>query len=388
MTWWRLLWRALRGRGAQGDGDWPGVNLIGYATGGLGLGETLRRFAEALDEAGLPFCVMDVQVNLGERGRDERLARWLVSEPRHPVNLLFVNADQLPDVRRHLGEAVFAGRRSIGYWFWELEGFPAAWHGGFDLVDEVWTATRFVQQALAAHSGKPVRIVPHPVVLPTGITPDRAALGLPADPFLFLFTFDVHSFLSRKNPQGAIAAFRRAFPADDQRAALVLKSINGARAPQALEVLREAAGGDPRILFIDGFLPYERAMSMVAACDAYVSLHRSEGFGQGLAEAMALGKPVVATAYSGNMDFMDDGTAALVPAGRVALGPQDYPYGEGQVWAEPDVEAAAKLMRRLVDEPAWGHSLGQAAAAAVARTQSREACVAGMRQELGGGEHR
>lgn len=384
----RLLWQALRGHREPAALPWPGVNLIGYATGGLGLGETLRRFAEALDEAGLPFCVIDVQVNLGDRGRDERLARWLVSEPRHPVNLLFVNADQLPDVRRHLGEAVFAGRRNIGYWFWELEGFPAAWHGAFDLVDEVWTATRFVQQTLAAHSGKPVRIVPHPVVLPTGITPDRAALGLPVEPFLFLFTFDVHSFLSRKNPQGAIAAFQRAFPAEDKRAALVLKSINGARAPQALDTLRGAAGGDPRILFIDGFLPYERAMSMVAACDAYVSLHRAEGFGQGLAEAMALGKPVVATAYSGNLDFMDEGTAAMVPAGRIALGPQDYPYGEGQVWADPDVEAAAKLMRRLVDDPAWGHSLGQAAAAAVARTQGRAACVAAMRQALGRGERR
>ncbi len=281
-------------------GPWPealtqGLNLVGYARGGLGLGENLRRFAETLEAAGLPFALVDFTVNLGERGVDARLAPRIGSANPYPVNVFFINADQMPFAHRHFGPAFFAGRRNIGCWFWELEGFPAG----------------------------------------------------------------------------------------DRRAALVVKTINGTHEPQALAALREATRDDPRIVVFDGFLEHEASVGLMMACDAFVSLHRSEGFGLGLAEAMYLGKPVIATGYSGNLDFMTPANSGLVRHRLVAVGPDDYLHGEGQRWAEPDTGHAAELMRRLVDEPRFARALGRAGAESIRRTHDRRACLDSMARALG-----
>ena len=363
MNWWDR-WRH---RG------FPGVNLVGYARGGLGLGETLRRFAHALHEERLPFSVVDVDLHLGDRGRDERLAGWIGRGNPYPINLMMVTASELPAVRAHLGAAFFEGKRNIGYWFWELERFPQAWCGAFDLVDEAWTATEFIAAGLRPHARAPVRVVPHPVTVPPGLAdlgPQdrqriRSRLGLPERGFQFLYTFDFHSYLARKNPWGAVEAFRRAFGAWDSAGGgnvqLLLKSINGHAAPQALAQLQAQVAEDPRIVLMDRFLDHGDHMALMASCDAYISLHRAEGFGQGLAEAMLLGKPVIASAYSGNLAFMDPSCSALVKCARVALGENDYPYGEGQSWAEPDLDDAAVWMRRAVEDGDWRRAIGAAA---------------------------
>jgi glycosyltransferase involved in cell wall biosynthesis len=391
MTWWnRLRHRRFKG-----------VNLVGYARGGLGLGETLRRFAQALHGEGLPFSVVDVDLHLGDRGRDERLGAWISQDNPYPVNLLMVTASELPAVREHLGAAFFQGRRNVGYWFWELESFPAAWHGAFDMVDEAWTATEFVAAALRPHARAPVQIVPHPVTVPPDLVnldlarrrAQRRELGVPEDGFQFLYTFDFHSYLARKNPLAAVEAFERAFDAvcaefpsgqgvEGPGARLVLKSTNGHAAPGLHEALKARISRDPRITLIDRFLDHESHMRLMASCDAYVSLHRSEGFGQGMAEAMLLGKPVIATAYSGNLSFMNTHNSALVPAGRVALGPQDYPYGQGQQWAQPDLDAAAVLMRRAVRDPAWCAEMGRRARADVLQTNGPGVCARALRDAV------
>lgn len=384
MNWWNR-WR--RGR-------FEGVNLVGYARGGLGLGETLRRFAQALHGQGLPFSVVDVDLHLGDRGRDERLNSWITRSNPYPVNLLMVTASELPAVRAHLGEAFFAGKRNVGYWFWELEQFPPAWHGAFNLVDEAWTATEFVAQALRPHTGSKVRVVPHPVDVPEYLVHAdpalkralRRALGLPESGTQFLFTFDFHSYLARKNPMAAVEAFERAFgragtcAADDVR--LVIKSSNGHAAPSLKEALMARTGSNPRVLLMDRFLDYDDHMCLMASCDAYVSLHRSEGFGQGMAEAMLLGKPVIATAYSGNLDFMTHGNSALVQAGRVALGEQDYPHGAGQHWADPNLDDAAAHMRRVASDPRWARELGQRAHESVRRSNAPRHCALALRDAV------
>lgn len=371
-------------------GPWPaalqqGINLVGYASGGLGLGENLRRFAEALDAARLPFSLIDFRVNLDGRGVDDRLARHIGTENPYPVNLFFVNADQMPFVHRHFGPEFFAGRRNIGFWFWELEGFPNAWSEAFDLVDEVWVATDFIRNAIAACTRKPVHRLILPISLtPPAHTPSRAALGLPDRGFLFHFHFDFRSFVQRKNPQAVIAAFQQAFPAGDRRAVLLVKTINGTQVPEALAALREAVAPDPRIVVMDGFLSHEDNMGLMMLCDAFVSLHRSEGFGMGLAEAMYLGKPVIATGYSGNLEFMTPDNSALVRHRMIPVGPDDYLHGEGQQWADPEVGHAAGLMRRLVDSPAYARALGQAGAESIRRTHSRRACLDSMARALAG----
>jgi glycosyltransferase involved in cell wall biosynthesis len=374
--------RPARRHGAHRPSLHDGLNLVGYARGGLGLGENLRRFAETLHAAGLPFALVDFDANLGDRGRDTRLERRIRRDNPYPTNVFFVNADQMPVAREHFGAGFFEGRRNVGFWFWELERFPQAWAGAFDLVDEVWTASDFVRGAIASHTSKPVHRVALPVELPAIRAFDRAEFGLPAGPFLFCFHFDFHSFAQRKNPQAAIDAFRRAFPPDDRRAALLLKTINGAAAPGPMAALREAAGDDPRILLIDGFLDHEAAVGLMSVCDAFVSLHRSEGFGLGMAEAMCLGKPVVATGYSGNLDFMTPVNSCLVRHRLVPVGDGEYPYGAGQHWAEPDVEHAAECMLRLVDDPTFARTVGRAGAESIRQTHDRHACLTSMARAL------
>ena len=359
-----------------------GVNLIGYARGGLGLGENLRRCAEALDAAGERFALIDLAEGLGQRGVDPRVDRWIVQANPHPTNVFFVNADQMPVAKAHFGDAFFAGRRNIGFWFWELERFPAAWAGALDLVDEVWTASEFVRSAIRACTDKPVRRIALPVQAATDRRWTRAEFGLPDAPFSFFFNFDFHSFAQRKNPMAAIAAFRAAFAQGDSRAMLLIKSINGDKAPAQRAALDAAIAGDPRILVRDEFLDHARAIGLMSVCDAYVSLHRSEGFGLGLAEAMCLGKPTVATSYSGNLDFMTPDNSCLVRHRLVEVGADEYPWGAGQHWAEADIDDAARWMRRLVDDPALARTIGEAGRESIARTHGREAFVASVRRAL------
>lgn len=383
MRWWNR-WRH---RG------FPGVNLVGYARGGLGLGETLRQFAQALSRQDLPFAMVDIDLHLGDRGRDPRLSHWIGPDNPYPVNFICVTASELPAVREHLGAAFFADRLNLGYWFWELEGFPPAWHDAFDLVDEAWTATPFVAKSLEPHAqarGRgPVRLVPHPVSVPShcvGMPGERRrairrALGLPDDGLMFLSTFDYHSYLSRKNPRAVVDAFRQAF-AGQTGPRLVLKSTNGHAAPALRDELMALTQGDARIHHLDAFLSHEDHTALMGACDVYVSLHRSEGFGQGMAEAMLMGKPVIATAWSGNLSFMNEHNSALVSASRVALGPLDYPYGEGQSWADPDLTQAAQWMRRAAGDEAWRTHIGRAARESVSRSNSPEACALTLRDAV------
>jgi glycosyltransferase involved in cell wall biosynthesis len=363
-----------------------GVNLIGYARGGLGLGEVLRRFSEAARQGGLAFSLVDFDVNLGDRGQDRRLDAWIGTENRYPVNLFFVNADQMPFARDFFGEGFFAGKRNIGFWFWELEGFPREWLPSLELVDEVWVATRFVQAAIRPHTSKPVRRVTLPVEVALPRRFSRAEFGLPEDRFVFLTSFDFHSYAQRKNPQAAIAAFRSAFPRGDEPAMLVVKSMNGDRTPHEVARIREATGGDPRIVLLDAFLDRDRTTGLTDVSDCYVSLHRAEGFGLGIAEAMCLGKPVIATEYSGNLDFTSAQNSCLTSARLVPVAHGDYPFGDGQRWAEPDVERAAAHMRSLISNPDAAASMGRAAAAYMARHHSYAAALGSMRAALRGSE--
>jgi len=366
------------GRPASPDG----VNLVGYAQGGLGLGENLRRFALAAHQEGLAFSLVDFAENLGDRAQDPRLSHWLRRDNPYPVNLMFINADQMATARAHFGPRFFERRRTIGFWFWELAHFPDDWLPAFDLVDEIWVASRFIESTLRPLTRKPIHRVALPVEVSLSRRFERAAFDLPDQRFAFLFSFDFHSFAARKNPIGTIDAFRRAFPRGDEPVLLVVKSINGHRAPELLAQIQACAAQDPRIRLIDRFLDAEQAMGLLSVVDCYVSLHRAEGFGLGMAEAMALGKPVIATDYSGNTDFTTADNSCLVPAPLVPVQAHEYPFGAGQVWADPDLDAAAEHMRRLVDDPAHAQRIGQAGARFIRAHHDNAACVASMREAL------
>ena len=359
-----------------------GVNLVGYARGVLGLGEDVRTAGLAMDAAGVRFGVYNFTRNLFTAQIDGSADRWLTDRLDYRANLFCMPGQQAPTAFMALGPEAFDGRYNIGYWAWELPAWPEAWRHAFWFVDEVWAPSTYTQQALAAHAPVPVRRMPLAVTVEPPGRASRADFGLPDGAFLFLFAFDVHSQWARKNPWAVIEAFGRAFPRGDEPVGLVLKVINARTASPEWRRFQEAAAADPRIRLISRTLERGEMHDLVDLCDAYVSLHRSEGFGRGPAEAMRLGKPVVVTNYSGNTDFTLPDTACLVDCELIPVGEDEYWGAAGQIWAEPDTAQAADWMRRLAAEPDWGAGIGARARRHMQQHHSPEAVGAHYRARL------
>ncbi len=337
--------------------------LVGYAGLISGRAEDLRMSALALSRHCRQWAVLD-RLSGAITTEDSRPAAAFAEPPG--INLLHLNADTAFFDYLFLRERGIERGYTIGYWAWELAKFPEEWRSSFAFVQEVWVASRFAYEAIAPATTKPVFLMPPAVALPApepGLK--RADFGLPDDKFIFYFSFDFRSYASRKNPLATIAAFRHAFPQSDTPVCLVLKTIGASWKPEERDGLNETVRGDPRILVIDQELARPRAIALVALADCFVSLHRSEGFGRGPAEAMLLGKPVITTDYSGTRDFATAETALLVGGELVPVGRDEYPGADGQVWAEPDIGEAAAAMRRIAGDRPLAERLGRAGRARI-----------------------
>jgi glycosyltransferase involved in cell wall biosynthesis len=346
----------------------PGVNVVGYLRAELGIAEVARQIITGVERAGIPCATLTYRRTLSRQEHPFSSLDCLTVP--FDTNIICVNADQLPYLRADLGSAFFDSRYSIGVWFWEVARFPVHLHSAFDGVDEVWVASDFVRRAISAETSKPVRVVPLPIGEPSAITLSREELDLP-DGFLFFFSFDFLSVFERKNPLAIVHAFKRAFQ-PNEGAVLVIKSINGERDAQSLRRLQAAATDRRDIRVLDGYVSADEKNALIAACDCYVSLHRSEGYGLTMAEAMAYGKPVIATKYSGNLAFMSDRNSYLVPFRPIAIPKRCGPYPAGGEWAEPDVAAAAKLMRRVYECRDEANEVGRRARAALTAHHTTE----------------
>jgi glycosyltransferase involved in cell wall biosynthesis len=333
--------------------------LIGYADLVSGRAEDLRMTALALRRQHRGYAVLD-RVS-GEITTEDGCAAGEFAAPPQ-INLLHLNADTAFFDYIFLRERGIERDYTIGYWAWELAKFPQEWKSSFAFVQEIWVSSRFAYDAIASETTKPVLLMPMAVAVPPpepGLR--RADFGLPEDKFVFYFSFDFRSYASRKNPLAAVAAFRRAFPRRNPSAALLLKTIGSEWKPEERDRLLEVIHGDSRILLIDREFTRPRAIALLALSDCFLSLHRSEGFGRGPAEAMLLGKPVIVTDYSGTRDFATSETALLVDYELVPVGAEEYPGAQAQVWAEPDIEQAAVAMRRVSADTSLAHRLGRAA---------------------------
>ena len=338
------LARAAEPQFAPADQLTPGVNIVGYFRTVTGVGEHARLLAQSIDRAAIPHATVTIG-GTPSRETETHTDRGSRRAP-HDVNLLCVNADQTPRIASEFGRSFFDGRYTVGYWAWELERLPESMYPAFDVVDEVWGASRFVTDAVAGANRKPAFAVPYPFPAPAyrkDVT--RAAFGLP-DRYMVLFMFDFLSVFERKNPIGLIDAFERAF-SHREEPFLVIKTLNGDKRLNDLERLRARVADLPNVVLLDACYPAEQKNGLLALCDCYVSLHRSEGTGITLAEAMALGKPVIGTAYSGNLEFMNERNSYLVDYVKTEVPEGCEPYPRGYVWAEPDVDHAAEQLRRV-----------------------------------------
>jgi glycosyltransferase involved in cell wall biosynthesis len=333
--------------------------LVGYTALVSGRAEDLRMTALALSRHHQQWATLD-RLSGAITTEDGRAAAAFAASPQ--ITLLHLNADTAFFDYLFLRESCIDQSYKIGYWAWELAKFPIEWNASFAFVEEVWVASRFAYEAVAAATTKPVFFMPMAVaVQPPDGHFQRADFGLPNDKFIFYFCFDFRSYVSRKNPLAAVAAFRRAFPKQDAPVLLVLKTIGSEWKSEERDALLEAIRGDPRIVLIDRELSRARAIALLTLSDCFVSLHRSEGFGRGPAEAMLLGKPVITTDYSGTSDFATRETALLVNYRLVPVGEGEYPGAMGQVWAEADTEQAAAAMRKIATDRELAVRLGSAA---------------------------
>ena len=356
-----------------------GLNIAGFLTADLGVGESARCMVRAADAAGLTAALVPLKLNCKNRQGDQTYASRLQADNPHDVNVVHIDPPASRDLDHHHGPAFRADKYNIGYFAWELPEFPDAWTSAFDYYDEIWTPSDFATAAIAQKSPLPVLTMPHAISFarPTETTATlRARLGLPADQFLFLTLFDLNSYAERKNPRAVIAAFRLAFsasasvrsggfPTADIAArsapALVIKVQNVAGNEADFAALRASVADLPGTVLLTETLSRADIYALEAACDCFVSLHRSEGFGLAVAEAMYLGKPVISTDWSATSEFVNATNGCPVRAPLVTLERNHGPYAKGSTWADPDPAHAAEHMRRLFADPALGAALGAAA---------------------------
>lgn len=333
-----------------------GMAIAGELSQPTGIGESARLMLRGLDSIGLRAWPLDVAGRCGE-----------LPPPGVPL-VVHINAPMLAHALLRLPRALVRGRRIIGYWAWELPTVPPDWHAGLRSVHEIWVPSHFTAAAIEMIAPGRVRVVPAPVgALPLRRTMlDRSAFGLPDTAVIVLTSFNLASSFERKNPLAAIAAFRAAFGNRKDRM-LLLKVGNPEHFPEDFAVLRAAVADAPNIRIDTDMLPAADHAAMIAACDIVLSLHRAEGLGLVPAEAMQLGKPVIATGWSGNMDFMDQASAVLVGFRLVPARDPRHVYDfAGAVWAEPDQRQAVAQLRRLADDIGERIALGSRARHSVA----------------------
>ena len=353
------------------------LTIVGYPFQPTGMAEHARSTFRAFQAAGVTPRLLDVAD--ANRGFDPDLERdfapHLVATLGEGVNLFGVNGDEAERVIETVGEAAFSRGYNIAYPAWELAQYPKTWAKVLDRFDEIWAPSAFVQEALQGAVSKPVHCMPLPVDLRLSSFLGRRYFGIPEEAFVAVFLFDFASYADRKNPGAVLEAFERlAMRRPDADLHCVIKSRGGRDAGEAQAALEDrlaALGSRARAIY--GDLSDNEIKNLIRVSDVFVSLHRSEGFGRGMAEAMALGRPAIATGYSGNLDFMLPGMGLLVDYDLVPVAAGAYPHGDGQVWADASPEHASRLMEQLLDDPAEARAMGARAKAFMATHYSTEA---------------
>lgn len=347
----------------------PGLNLIGLFRYELGIGEAARLNATAIETLGIPQAKIEAPflpnaspINCTFEGQYERTLL-------HRINVFHCNAPEMRAIRQSWPRVFRNGQYNIGYWFWELPRLHKSWLQGFNGLQEVWVSSEFVREAVARDAPIPVYNLSLPVIRPQFEAVPRSFFGLPEEKHLVLSTYDLNSYSSRKNPRGVIEAFKAAF-AQNPNLHLVLKVNHAEHHMAEVESLyRQIPQG---VSVIAKTLSREMLSALQMCCDSFISMHRAEGFGLNIAEYMALGKPVVATGYSGNMAFMNAENACLVDYRLLEIEITEGQYERGQLWADPSPQHAAEWLLKLSQDRGFYEQKAKAAEAYIRRYHAPE----------------
>lgn len=338
------------------------VDLVGHPFASSGRGERLRSAARALKHVGLEARIVDVG---GDQSGHQVSAAPVVPEAVGDVQIFFVEAEEAPAVMERIQGRLPARSRRIIQLAWPFSEYPSKWARDLQGFDEIWAPSAFVRDAVSGKTGRDVFVCPPSVDVRIGHPLGRRYFGIPESAYVFLSACDLRHGLERKNPRATLEAFHRMVEARPERNCVLALRVEGAseRADEYQELRRLAARTNKEtvvgtVALLAGKMTDGEFKNLLWSADSVVSLHRSRGFGQILAEAMFLAKPVVATAYSGNLEFMTAETACLVAAETVPVPPGVCPPDERQRWAEADLAQATDHMLRLLEDRRYGRDLG------------------------------
>lgn len=314
--------------------------MAGLFSAANGLGQASRRVAEALRVAGCRPNLSDITSTL-KQGVGPAPSKIPDGEG---TILVHAYGPLLPPALLHIGRRAVSKKKITAIWDWELDILPRRWAAAANFAHEIWVASSFTASCFPKDVNTKVRVMPYPVPRLTPSMLDRQAFGLPENAFVSLTIFDAASSLDRKNPMATILAHQMAF-GNDPNKILVLK-VSGLKALKGeWSAIKSAIGNAENIRVLEQRLPRDDLSALVACSDALVSLHRSEGFGFSIAEAMTMGKPVIATGWSGNMDFMRGPGAFPVPFSMVPASDRQGTYDVPRAtWADPNIPEAAAIM--------------------------------------------
>lgn len=321
-----------------------GINLIGSIKAEMGLGQSCRLLANMIKETKYEFTVYNYGFSGMVKEEDSSFDEFISEELPYAINIFHVNPCELGNLFMGLQNA-WDGRYNIAFWLWELEEFPKEWEIYCKLFDEIWTPSEFSGRAIKKITDVPMKVLPYYVTAPYKKTMNRKEFLLPNNKFLFLVMYDINSTEGRKNPQGAITAFKMAFAPQNDEVGLVIKVNNGT--DKQIRKLKSQLAEYKNVYYIMETIDKEAVNSLIKCCDVFVSLHRAEGFGLVMAEAMLLGRPVIATNWSSNTEFMSKEAACMVDCQMIKNQQTEGLYKKGCVWAEPDYGQAAEYMEKL-----------------------------------------
>ncbi len=355
-----------------------GVNLYGDFELGTGLSRSVNLLKQDMELAGVPHSLHQVEEFSGIPAEETG------EQTDYAVNVFHLQPSIVTRLFDHLPHSCRDGHYNIAHWAWETPEFPEEWTDACLLFDEIWVPSVFVAKAIRRVCDLPIRVYPHGVYRADTALPDskraREFYGIGEDTLLCLALYDGLSGTERKNPAAAIRVFAKAFPDRPEDAVLMIKSKGmGSREAARLKAMTKGI----RTVLVEGKLSYEETSGILAGTDVLLSLHRAEGFGLPVAEVMGYGGVVLSTDYSATKEFVNETNGCPVPCRRIRTRRDHGIYRAGTVWAQPDEDAAAAMLRRLYENPALRRQLGEEAVKTVREKLSAAAIGERIRRRIG-----